>query len=75
MGCPYLDNQIDTDAELVRNALHQAKIFRPRLDVFAFPEEYVITRHHFSQEHYLAVHHLFSVHLRHATWKCKGMSF
>lgn len=68
MGCPYLDNQVDIEAELLRNALHQGKIFRLRLDVL--PEEYVITL-----QHSPVVHHLFSVHIRHAAQECKGMSF
>ncbi|XP_062287204.1 putative nuclease HARBI1 [Scomber scombrus] len=48
MGCPYILNPIDIEAEIIRNALRRERIIRPRLDVLALPEEYLLERYRFS---------------------------
>ena len=48
MDCPFIPNPIDIEAQLIRNALRRERIFRPRLDVLSFPEEYLFERYRFS---------------------------
>ncbi|KAK0135732.1 hypothetical protein N1851_028409 [Merluccius polli] len=48
MDCPFIRNPIDIEAVLIGNALRRERIFRPRLDVLSFPEEYLFQRYRFS---------------------------
>ena len=48
MDCPFLPNPIDIEALVIRNALRRERVFRPRLDVLSFPEEYLLERYRFS---------------------------
>ena len=48
MDCPFLENPIDIEARIMRNGLRRERIFRPRLDVLSFPEEFIFERYRFS---------------------------
>ena len=50
MDCPFLSNPIDIEALVIRNALRRERLFRPRLDVLLFPEEYLLERYRFSSQ-------------------------
>ncbi|KAK0136220.1 putative nuclease HARBI1 [Merluccius polli] len=45
MDCPFIRNPIDVEAVIIRNALRRERIFRPRLDILSFPEEYLFEQH------------------------------
>ena len=47
MDCPFIRNPIDVEAVIIRNALRSERIFRPRLDVLSFPEEYLFECYRF----------------------------
>ena len=48
MGCPFLGQPIDFEQNLIRIALRQERIFRPRLDILSFPDDYLRERYRFS---------------------------
>ncbi|XP_036406883.1 putative nuclease HARBI1 [Megalops cyprinoides] len=50
MGCPFMRNPIDIEAELIHAALRQERVLRPRVDILSFPDEYLIERYRFSSQ-------------------------
>ncbi|XP_036408036.1 putative nuclease HARBI1 [Megalops cyprinoides] len=50
MGCPFMRNPTDIEAQLIRPALSHERVLRPRLDILSFPDEHLIERYRFSSQ-------------------------
>lgn len=58
MACPFLPNPIDLEARLIRNALRNERIVRPRPDLFSYPDEYLYERYRFTLQSLEYIHRL-----------------
>ncbi|XP_028306995.1 putative nuclease HARBI1 [Gouania willdenowi] len=72
MDCPFIANPIDIEAQMIRNALRRERFFRPRQDMFYFPEEYLWERYRFSRLIYLD--DLLGPHIRNITHRGRALT-
>ncbi|XP_056104451.1 putative nuclease HARBI1 [Rhinichthys klamathensis goyatoka] len=50
MACPFEDDPVDVEAQIIRNLFRRERVIRPRIDVFSYPNEYLRERYRFSKE-------------------------
>ena len=67
LACPFLRNQVDIEAVIIRNALRRERIFRPRLDILSFPEEYLCERYRFSSNSLIYLNNILRPHITNLT--------
>ncbi len=74
MGCPYVGNPIEIEAQLIRIALRRERIFRPRLDVLSFPNEYLFERYCFSLDSIIYLNNILRPHISNLTHRGRALS-
>ncbi len=50
MACPFDDDPVDVEAQMIRGLLHHERVIRPRIDVFSYPNEYLHECYRFSKD-------------------------
>ncbi|KAK0156523.1 hypothetical protein N1851_000192 [Merluccius polli] len=55
------------ESVLIGNALRRERIFRPRLDVLSFPEEYIFQRYRFSSNSIIYLNNIFQPYITNLT--------
>ncbi|XP_042356774.1 putative nuclease HARBI1 [Plectropomus leopardus] len=62
MACPFINDPVDEGAALLCRELglniHREIVFRPRIDVLAFPDSYLFERYRFTSQSILYIHNL-----------------
>ena len=58
MACPFENDPVDEGAALLRRELNirPERVIRPRIDVLAFPENYLFERYRFTSESIIYIH-------------------
>ena len=74
MDCPFIRNTIDIEAVIIRNALRRERIFRPRLDVLSFPEEYLFQRYRFSSATIIYLNHILRPYITNLTHRGRALT-
>lgn len=41
MACPFDEDPVDVEAQIIRGFFRRERVIRPRIDVFAYPNEYL----------------------------------
>ncbi|XP_059931271.1 LOW QUALITY PROTEIN: putative nuclease HARBI1 [Gadus macrocephalus] len=67
MACPFIEEPVDVEAQILRRNLHRERIIRPRLDVLSFPDEYLFERFRFSASSIIYINDILSPHIAHMT--------
>ena len=67
MACPFLNEPVDVEAQILRRNLRRERIIRPRLDVLSFPDEYLFERFRFSATSIIYLNNILSPHISHMT--------
>ncbi|XP_054861509.1 putative nuclease HARBI1 [Amphiprion ocellaris] len=60
MACPFINDPVDEGAALLRTELNIRReiVFRPRIDVLAFPDSYLFERYRFTSQSITYIHNL-----------------
>ncbi|XP_059212521.1 putative nuclease HARBI1 [Centropristis striata] len=74
MDCPFLRNPIDIEAVLIRNVLRRERIFRPRLDVLSFPEDFLFERYRFSSNSIIYLNNLLRPYITNLTHRGRALT-
>ncbi|KAK0156553.1 putative nuclease HARBI1 [Merluccius polli] len=74
MDCPFIRNPIDVEAVIIRNALRRERIFRPRLDILSFPEEYLFERYRFSSNTIIYLNHILRPYITNLTHRGRALT-
>ncbi|KAK0142220.1 putative nuclease HARBI1 [Merluccius polli] len=74
MDCPFIRNPLDIEAVIIRNALRRERIFRPRLDVLSFPEEYIFQRYRFSSNTIIYLNHILRPYITNLTHRGRALT-
>ena len=74
MDCPFIRNTIDIEAVIIRDALRRERIFRPRLDVLSFPEEYLFQRYRFSSATIIYLNHILRPYITNLTHRGRALT-
>uniref|UniRef100_A0AAY4BK22 DDE Tnp4 domain-containing protein n=1 Tax=Denticeps clupeoides TaxID=299321 RepID=A0AAY4BK22_9TELE len=65
MVCPFLDEPVDLEAQILCRNLRQERMIRPRVDVLSFLDEYLYERFHFSRPS--VIYNILSPHISNMT--------
>ncbi|XP_053196475.1 putative nuclease HARBI1 [Scomber japonicus] len=74
MACPFLEEPVDVEAQILRRNLRRERIIRPRLDVLSFPDEYLFERFRFSATSIIYLNNILSPHISHMTHRGHALS-
>ncbi|XP_060939195.1 putative nuclease HARBI1 [Limanda limanda] len=74
MACPFIEEPVDVEAQILRRHLHRERIIRPRLDVLSFPDEYLFERFRFSASSIIYINDILSPHIAHMTHRGHALS-
>ncbi|XP_056453570.1 putative nuclease HARBI1 isoform X2 [Gadus chalcogrammus] len=74
MACPFIEEPVDVEAQILRRNLHRERIIRPRLDVLSFPDEYLFERFRFSASSIIYINDILSPHIAHMTHRGHALS-
>ncbi|XP_040900533.1 putative nuclease HARBI1 [Toxotes jaculatrix] len=76
MACPFLEDPIDEEARLIRRELRlrRARIFRPRLDTFSYPPDFLFERYCFSLQSLQYIHNLIRPLITHITHRGRALT-
>jgi len=74
MDCTFLPNPIDNEALVIRNALCRERVFRPRLDVLSFPEEYMLERYRFSSKGIIYLNNILRPYITNLTHRGRALT-
>lgn len=76
MACPFLNDVVDEGAALLRRELniHREVIFRPRIDIMAFPDSYLFERYRFTSQSIIYIHNLIRPYIRNITSRSRALS-
>lgn len=73
MACPFDERPIDIGAQIIR-AIHRERIIRPRLDILAFPEDFLLERYRFSRDSLLYLNNLLQPYIANVTNRGSALS-
>ncbi len=74
MACPFIPNPIDIEAQIIRDALRRERIFRPRLDILSFPDEYLFERYRFSRNSIIYLDNLLRPYISNLTHRGRALT-
>lgn len=74
MACPFIEEPVDVEAQILRRNLRRERIIRPRLDVLSFPDEYLFERFCFSAPSIIYINNILSPHIVHMTHRGHALS-
>ncbi|XDV41969.1 hypothetical protein PO909_010738 [Leuciscus waleckii] len=67
MACPFDDDPVDVEAQIIRGFFRRERVIRPRIDVFSFPNDYLKERYRFSKDSLIYLTHLLRPHIANVT--------
>ncbi|MBN3296398.1 HARB1 nuclease, partial [Amia calva] len=67
MTCPFLEEPVDIDSQILCRNLCWEKVIRPRLDVSSFPDDYLFENYRFSAQLIIYLNNILSPHIVHMT--------
>lgn len=69
MACPFDNDPVDEGAALLRRELNirREMIIRPRIDVLAFPDNYLFERYRFTSQSIIYIHNLIRPYISNIT--------
>ena len=67
MACPFDEDPVDVEAQIIRGFFHRERVIRPRIDVFAYPNEYLKERYRFSKDSLVYLTRLLKPHIANVT--------
>lgn len=76
MACPFDDDPIDEGAALLRRELNIRReiIIRPRIDVLAFPDNFLFERYRFKSQSIHYIHNLLRPHITNITRRSHALT-
>ena len=74
MACPFLEEPVDVEAQILRRNLSRERIIRPRLDVLSFPDEYLFECFRFSAPSIIYLNNILRPHIAHMTHRGNALS-
>ncbi|MBN3310524.1 HARB1 nuclease, partial [Amia calva] len=67
MACPFLEEPVDIEAQILHRNLRRERVIRPGLDVLSFPDDYLFERYRFSAQLIIYLNDILSPHIVHMT--------
>ena len=74
MACPFIEEPVDVEAQILRRNLRRERVIRPRLDVLSFPDEYLFERFRFSASSIIYLNNILSPHIVHMKHRGHALS-
>ncbi|MBN3299083.1 HARB1 nuclease, partial [Amia calva] len=74
MACPFLEEPVDIEAQILHRILRRERVIRPRLDVFTFPDDYLFEHYCFSAQSIIYLNDILSPHIVHMTHRGHALS-
>ncbi|XP_052468303.1 putative nuclease HARBI1 [Carassius gibelio] len=74
MACPFDEDPVDVEAQIIRGFFHRERVIRPRIDVFAYPNEYLKERYRFSKDSLVYLTRLLKPHIANVTNRGSALS-
>ena len=65
VNSPFIEEQVDVEAQILRRNLRRERVIRPRLDVLSFPDEYLFERFRFSASTIIYINNILRPHMTH----------
>lgn len=67
MACPFLEEPVDIEAQILSRNLRRERVIRPRMDVLSFPDDHLFERYRFSAQSIIHLNNILSPHIVHMT--------
>lgn len=74
MACPFDEDPVDVEAQIIRGFFRRERVIRPRIDVFAYPNEYLTERYRFSKDSLVYLTRLLKPHIANVTNRGSALS-
>nr|XP_024654062.1 putative nuclease HARBI1 [Maylandia zebra] len=74
MACPYLEEPVDLEAQILRTALRRERVIRARLDILSFPDDFLCERYRFSAQSIIYLNNIFRPYIAHVTHRGHALS-
>ena len=73
MACPFDERPVHIGAQIIRG-IHRERLIRPRLDIFAYPEDFLLERYRFSRKSLIYLKSLCQPYIANTTNRGPGLS-
>ena len=73
MACPFDERPVDIGAQIIR-AIHRERLIRPRLDILAYPDDFLLERYRFSRKSLIYLSSLLQPYIANTTNRGPGLS-
>ena len=73
-ACPFIQEPVDVEAQILCRNLRRERVIRPRLDVLSFPDEYLFERFRFSASSIIDLNNILNPHIGHMTHRGHALS-
>ncbi|MBN3306434.1 HARB1 nuclease, partial [Amia calva] len=67
MACPFLEEPVDIEAQILHRNFRRERVIRPGLDVLSFPDDHLFEHYHFSAQSIIYLNDILSPHIVHMT--------
>ncbi|CAJ1077781.1 putative nuclease HARBI1 [Xyrichtys novacula] len=74
MACPFLADPIDQGAAILRREVIRREILRPRIDILALPNNFLLERYRFSSQSIIYIHNLIRPHISNITRRSHALT-
>ncbi|XP_062849576.1 putative nuclease HARBI1 [Trichomycterus rosablanca] len=74
MACPFLQDPVDIEAQIIRRALRRERVIRPRLDILSFPDEFLRERYRFSSQSIIYLNNILKPHISNITHRGSALT-
>ncbi|XP_063316983.1 putative nuclease HARBI1 [Pelmatolapia mariae] len=75
MACPFLEEPVDVEAQILRRALRRERVIRARLDILSFPDDFLCERYRFSAQSIIYLNNIVRPYIAHVTHRGHSLSF
>ncbi|KAL4009681.1 hypothetical protein ACER0C_003533 [Sarotherodon galilaeus] len=74
MACPFLEEPVDVEAQILRRALRRERVIRARLDILSFPDDFLCERYRFSAQSIIYLNNILRPYIAHVTHRGHSLS-
>ncbi|XDV48582.1 hypothetical protein PO909_017978 [Leuciscus waleckii] len=74
MACPFDEDPVDVEAQIIRGFFRRERVIRPRIDVFSYPNENLQECYRFSRESLIYLANLLKPHISNVTNRGSALS-
>ncbi|XP_060720063.1 LOW QUALITY PROTEIN: putative nuclease HARBI1 [Tachysurus vachellii] len=74
MACPFDEDPVDVEAQIIQFFFRRERVIRPHIDVFAYPNEYLTERYRFSKDSLVYLTRLLKPHIANVTNRVSALS-